>query len=49
MREYVTMQCSECKSHNYRTQKNPRNTRKLEIKKHCRVCRKHTKHNERKK
>jgi len=49
MREYVTLQCRDCKSHNYRTQRETRGGKKLEIKKHCATCRKHTVHTEKKK
>ena len=48
MREYVTVQCRECKSQNYRTPRNSTNTKKLELKKHCPKCRKHTVHQEKK-
>ena len=49
MREYVILECTDCKRRNYQT---PRETRdqkkKLKLKKYCRWCRKHTVHNERK-
>ena len=47
MREYVTLQCTECKRDNYRTQTETRGGKRLELKKHCRACRKHTVHRQR--
>jgi large subunit ribosomal protein L33 len=42
-RSYVTIKCSECKKFTYTTPKNKKNTtEKLEIKKACPVCGKHT-------
>ncbi len=49
MREYVTLECTGCKSRNYRTNKQTRGTEKLNLKKFCRRCRSHTVHKERKK
>jgi large subunit ribosomal protein L33 len=47
MRDIVTLACTECKQRNYTTTKNKRNTPdKLEFKKYCRFCRKHTVHRE---
>ena len=43
----VTLRCSECKERNYFTFKNKKNTPdRLEMKKYCPRCRKHTVHNE---
>ena len=43
----LTLRCSECKQRNYNTFKNKKNTtEKLELKKYCRFCRKHTVHQE---
>ncbi len=43
----ITLECKECKRRNYSTMKNRRNSpEKLEIKKYCRFCRKHTPHKE---
>ena len=43
----ITLACTECKRRNYSTMKNKRNTPdKLEIKKYCPHCRKHTPHKE---
>ena len=50
MRVIITMNCQECKRKNYTTTKNKKNaTAKLELKKFCRACKKHTKHKEGKK
>jgi large subunit ribosomal protein L33 len=44
MREYVALQCGTCKTQNYRTQKTSHGNKKLELRKHCQKCRKHTVH-----
>ena len=49
MREYVTLECSECKARNYRIPVDPRAKEKLSLKKYCKFDRKHTVHKERKK
>ncbi|KKL93530.1 hypothetical protein LCGC14_1873800 [marine sediment metagenome] len=47
MRIILLLQCTECKRRNYSTMKNKKNTtEKLELKKYCRHCRKHTPHKE---
>ena len=47
MRVKITMACSECKQRNYDTKKNKKNDPdRLEMKKYCRFCRKHTLHKE---
>jgi large subunit ribosomal protein L33 len=46
MREYVWLECTGCGNRNYRTQKETRETEKLELKKYCRKERKHTVHKE---
>ena len=47
MRVKVTLRCSECKQRNYNTMKNKKNDPdRLEMKKYCRFCRKHTTHND---
>jgi large subunit ribosomal protein L33 len=47
MREIVTLACTECKRRNYSTTKNRRTTTaRLEFKKYCRFCRRHTPHRE---
>ena len=56
-REYVTLECSVCKSRNYRTSKQTKSRGakkdkpidKLVLKKFCKVCREHSEHRERKK
>ena len=43
----VTLRCNECKQRNYNTKKNKKNTPdRIEMKKYCRFCRKHTVHTE---
>jgi large subunit ribosomal protein L33 len=43
----VTLVCTECKQRNYDTKKNKKNDPdRLEMKKHCKFCRKHTLHKE---
>jgi large subunit ribosomal protein L33 len=47
MREIITLQCADCKRRNYSTTRNKKQqTDKLEIKKFCSFCRKHTLHKE---
>jgi len=47
MRVKITLACTECKQRNYDTKKNKKNDPdRLEMKKHCRFCRKHTLHKE---
>jgi large subunit ribosomal protein L33 len=47
MRELVILACNECKNRNYTTTKNKRkHPDRLEHKKYCRFCRKHTVHKE---
>ncbi len=47
MREIITLACTECKERNYTTMKNKKNDpNRLEIKKYCPRCRKHTVHRE---
>jgi large subunit ribosomal protein L33 len=47
MRIIITLACTECKKRNYTTTKNKRTTPdKLEFKKYCNSCRKHTPHKE---
>ena len=43
----ITLVCTECKRRNYDTKKNKKNDPdRLEMKKHCKFCRKHTVHKE---
>ena len=47
MRVKVTLACTECKQRNYVSKKNKKNDPdRLEMNKHCKVCRKHTLHKE---
>jgi large subunit ribosomal protein L33 len=47
MREMATLACSICKQRNYTTTKNKRqHPDRLEHKKYCRFCKKHTPHKE---
>ncbi len=46
-RPVITLACEECKERNYVTNKNRTNTRdRLELKKYCNRCRRHTPHEE---
>ncbi|MEK7742763.1 MAG: 50S ribosomal protein L33 [Elusimicrobiota bacterium] len=50
MREWLFLECPGCSNRNYRTNRSGIvNTPKLELKKYCRFCRKHTTHKEKKK
>ncbi|NIS75918.1 MAG: 50S ribosomal protein L33 [Deltaproteobacteria bacterium] len=47
MRDIVTLACAECRNRNYNTTKNRKTmTEKLELKKYCSSCKKHTVHKE---
>ena len=47
MRDKITLACTECKQRNYDTMKNKKNTPdRVERKKYCPFCRKHTAHKE---
>jgi large subunit ribosomal protein L33 len=47
MRDIITLACVDCKNRNYTTTKNKKTTPdKLELKKFCSSCRKHTVHKE---
>jgi large subunit ribosomal protein L33 len=47
MRDIITLACVDCKERNYTTTKNKKTTPdKLELKKFCSRCRKHTAHKE---
>jgi large subunit ribosomal protein L33 len=46
-RPKITLACTECKHRNYNTVKNRLNDRdRIELKKYCRWCRRHTLHRE---
>lgn len=47
MRESIKLACTECKQRNYDTSKNKNNnTDRIELKKYCKFCKKHTLHRE---
>jgi large subunit ribosomal protein L33 len=46
MRVQVTLACGECKNRNYHTSKNKKKTERIELKRYCSTCRKHTPHKE---
>jgi len=47
MRDIVTLACSECKNRNYTTTRNKKTmTERVELRKYCATCRKHTSHKE---
>ncbi len=46
----IKLRCATCKMVNYYTRKNKKTTeKKIELKKYCKKCRKHTAHKEAKK
>jgi large subunit ribosomal protein L33 len=46
-REIIALACNDCKRRNYSTTKNRKTTPdRLELRKYCRFCRKHTPHKE---
>ncbi|MFY9178119.1 MAG: 50S ribosomal protein L33 [Caldicoprobacterales bacterium] len=47
MRVKVTLACTECKQRNYNTMKNRQtNSERMELRKYCKFCRRHTLHRE---
>jgi len=47
MREIIALACNDCKRRNYSKTKNKKTTPdRLELRKYCRFCRKHTAHKE---
>ncbi|HOC53105.1 MAG TPA: 50S ribosomal protein L33 [Caldisericia bacterium] len=47
MRMIINLECTECKRRNYTTTKNKNNDpNRIELKKYCPWCRKHTVHKE---
>jgi len=45
--EIITFECSQCKRRNYSSTKNKKkNPDRLELKKFCKFCKKHTTHKE---
>ena len=49
MRENITLECVQCGNKNYRTSREIKKTKKLEIKKFCKFCHSHQMHKEKKK
>ena len=46
-RNAITLACTVCKNHNYRTNKNKKNDPdRIELNKYCKFCKKHTPHKE---
>jgi large subunit ribosomal protein L33 len=46
-RPFITLACENCKRRNYTTRKNRINDRdRIELRKYCRWCRRHTAHRE---
>ncbi len=48
MRIIIALECTECGRRNYTTTKRRDNRTKMEIRKYCKFCRKHTVHREKK-
>jgi len=47
MRTKITLACEDCKQRNYNTMKEKKNhPDRMQIKKYCRFCNKHTSHRE---
>ena len=47
MRDNIQLACSECKRRNYTSTRNKKKqTERLEVKKYCKFCRRHTLHKE---
>jgi large subunit ribosomal protein L33 len=47
LRQIITLACEECKRRNYSTIKNKTNDPdRIEVKKYCKWCKKHTNHKE---
>ena len=47
MRENIQLACGECKRRNYTSTRNKKKqTERLEVKKYCKFCRRHTMHRE---
>ncbi|MGD1002030.1 MAG: 50S ribosomal protein L33 [Candidatus Brocadiia bacterium] len=49
MREFMSLECTVCGNRNYRTSRETRAGKKLELKKYCKYDRKRTVHVEKKK
>ncbi len=49
MREFIQFECTVCRRRNYTSDKNKKlKPERIELKKFCRFCRKHTAHKEQK-
>ncbi|MEW6337532.1 MAG: 50S ribosomal protein L33 [Acidobacteriota bacterium] len=47
MRDNIQLACGECKRRNYTSTRNKRKqTERLEVRKYCKFCRRHTAHKE---
>jgi large subunit ribosomal protein L33 len=47
MRDNIQLACGECKRRNYTSTRNKKKqTERLEVKKYCKFCRRHTQHKE---
>ena len=47
--DQITFMCGECERYNYHSSKNKKNvTDRLELRKYCRWCKRHTAHKEKK-
>jgi len=47
MRDNIQLACGECKRRNYTSTRNKKKqTERLEVRKYCKFCRKHTPHKE---
>ena len=47
MRDNIQLACGECKRRNYTSTRNKKlQTERLEVKKYCKFCRRHTAHKE---
>ncbi len=47
MRDNIQLACGECKRRNYTSTRNKKKqTERLEVKKYCKFCRRHTAHKE---
>jgi large subunit ribosomal protein L33 len=47
MRDNIQLACGECKRRNYTSTRNKKKqTERLEVKKYCKFCRRHTSHKE---
>jgi large subunit ribosomal protein L33 len=42
----ITLMCSVCEARNYKTTRKPQQVGRIELKKHCPTCNKHTIHKE---